>query len=257
MTRLSLSRIWSQAYRSFIIMRAESFRLLDVSIWPFVLLLSTALFANYVTDDARILGMIVLGALGWRVLYHFQMEPVQGIMDEYWHNSLEHLFVTPIRVAEVLMGGLLSSVFKAGIVAAMFLAMGRVFFGFTVPDWGLFLAGVLAAVVCGIIMALISLGVAFLKGSDSYAFLYALADVMAVLSGVFYPLAVFPKAVQTAVQVLPTTHAFDLLKAVVGMAEPHPVRFLAVAGVWLILAIWFNRWAFQKARKEGRLVRMK
>jgi len=87
--------------------------------------------------------------------------------------------------------------------------------------------------------------------------LYALADVMAVLSGVFYPLAVFPKAVQTAVQVLPTTHAFDLLKAVVGMAEPHPVRFLAVAGVWLILAIWFNRWAFQKARKEGRLVRMK
>ena len=251
----SLSRSWSQAYRAYLMVKHEGFRLLDITVWPLVLFLSTVLFAHFVTSDPNILGMIVLGALGWRVLYHFQMEPVQGIMDEYWNNSLEHLMVTPIRIYEILLGGWLSALAKITIIGAMFLLLASFVFDLQLA-WGI-VPGLLAVIFCGFILAIISIGVAFLKGSDSYAFIFAFTDVMAVLSGVFYPTTVFPKVLEQAISILPTKHAFDFLKATVGMAEPSLLLFILTALLWLFGAVSFTSWAFKKAKREGKLVRMK
>lgn len=252
-----LSRVWSQAYRSFIVTKSNEFRLLDVTLWPFVLFMSTLLFAHFVTTEMAIIGMLVLGALGWRVLYHFQMEPVQGIMDEYWDNSLEHLMISPISIWEMLFGGTISALIRSVAVGLMFLLLGKLLFGFAVTAWGMFWMGIAAVVICGMILALFSMGVAFLRGSDSFGFIFAFTDVIAVASGVFYPTDVFPEWLRLAVQIFPTTHAFDMLKETVGMAEASIPLFLITSACWLLASILFIRWAFRKARREGKLVRMK
>ncbi len=253
----SARRAWSQAYRAFILIRANSFRLLDVSVWPFVLLMSTLLFAGFVTASAQVVGVVVLGALGWRVLYHFQMEPVQGIMDEHWDHSLEHLMMSPVRVREILFGGMVSALAKSLVVGAMFLAVGHFLFGLAIPSWLALLPALLAVIVCGVILALFSLGVAFLKGNESYGFIWAITDVVAVLSGVFYPTSVFPGPLRAAVQALPTTHAFDMLKSLVGVGSPDLPLFAITAAAWLALAALFCGWAFRRAKRQGKLVRMK
>jgi len=259
MNELSLSgrRILAHAYHILVSARRDAFRLFDVTLWPLVLFLSMTLFAGAFTHDRRVIGLVVLGALGWRVIYHFQMEAVQLYMDNYWHGTLEHVMISPVRWWEFVLGGAISAVFKILVIAALFLGLGHAVFGFTVARWAPVLTGFLACAGCGLALSVFSLGVALLKRGDAFAFIFAFPDAVAVLSGVFYPVSVFPAPVRLLAETLPTTHAFNLLKATLGMAPWEPGRCIVFLAIWLALAILFTRWALGRARRDGKLVKMK
>ena len=250
-------RVHAHAYHIALALRRDTFRLLDVTLWPMVLFLSMGLFAQSFTHDPKVLGVVVLGALGWRIIYHFQMEAVQLYMDNYWMGMIEHVMISPVRWWEFVLGGAVSAVVKILIIALAFLGLGRVLFHVTLHRPGAVLLGFLACAACGLVLSIFSMGVAFLKRGDAFAFIFAFPDVIAVLSGVFYPVTVFPKPVQALAQTLPTTHAFNLLKATLGLAPHEPGLFLATLAPWLAAGILFTAWALAKARREGKLVKMK
>jgi ABC-2 type transport system permease protein len=252
-----IRRSLAHAYHILITTRRDGFRLLDVSVWPLVLFLSMTLFAGAFTRDRGILGIVVLGALGWRVIYHFQMEAVTLYMDNYWFGMIEHVMISPVRWWEFILGGALSAVLKILVIATLFLGLGHFVFHFSVERWPATLAGLLACAGCGLVLAVFSLGVAFLKRGDAYAFIFAFPDAIAVISGVFYPISVFPAPVRLLAQTLPTTYAFNLLKSTVDHAAWQPGRFLLTLTVWLALGTLFTSWALRKARREGKLVKMK
>ncbi len=250
-------RVYAHAYHITLSLRRDAFRLLDVTLWPLVLFLSMGLFAQSFTRDPRVIGLVVLGALGWRIIYHFQMEAVQLYMDNYWQGMIEHVMIAPLKWWEFVLGGAISAVVKILVIAFSFLLLGRVLFGFTVRTPLATLSGLLACAACGLVLAIFSMGVAFLKRGDAFAFIFAFPDVIAVLSGVFYPVTVFPRPVQVFAQILPTTHAFNLLKATLGQAPGEPGMFLATLFPWLVAGAVFTQWALAKARREGKLVKMK
>lgn len=250
-------RIYAHAYHITLSMRRDAFRLLDVTLWPLVLFLSMGLFAQSFTKDPRVIGLVVLGALGWRIIYHFQMEAVQLYMDNYWQGMIEHVMIAPLKWWEFVLGGAISAVVKILVIGFSFLLLGRILFGFTVRAPLATLAGLLACAACGLVLAVFSMGVAFLKRGDAFAFIFAFPDVIAVLSGVFYPVTVFPRPVQAFAQILPTTHAFNLLKSTLGQAPADPGVFLATLLPWLAAGAIFTQWALAKARREGKLVKMK
>jgi ABC-2 type transport system permease protein len=254
---LSLKRILAHAYHILVSARRDAFRLFDVTLWPLVLFLSMTLFAGAFTHSRQVIGIVVLGALGWRIIYHFQMEAVQLYMDNYWMGMIEHVMISPVRWWEFILGGAISAVGKIAVIAMLFLGLGHSVFHFTVEDWPATLAGFLACACCGLVLSIVSMGVAFLKRGDAFAFIFAFPDAVAVVSGVFYPVTVFPAPVQALAQTLPTTHAFNLLKATLGMGPWDPPRFLLTLGFWLLLAVLFTTWALKKARRDGKLVKMK
>ncbi|BDU76874.1 ABC transporter permease [Mesoterricola sediminis] len=255
--RLALLRIAAHAYHIGLNLRRDAFRLLDVTLWPLVLLLSMGLFCRAFTPDPRTLALVVLGALGWRVIYHFQMEAVQIYMDNYWMGMIEHVMISPARWWEFILGGAVSALGKILVISALFLALGRWFFHASFPDARGLAAGMLACAACGLVLAVYSLGVAFLKRGDAFAFIFAFPDVIAVLSGVFYPVTVFPAPIQAFARLLPTTHAFGLVKAPLGLDEARPLLFLATLVPWLLGGILFTGWALRRARRLGKLVKMK
>jgi ABC-2 type transport system permease protein len=233
------------------------FRLMDVTLWPLVLFLSMGLFARSFTHDPQAIGVVVLGALGWRIIYHFQMEAVQLYMDNFWQGMIEHVMISPVRWWEFVLGGAISALVKILVIAFSFLVLGRVLFGFTPRHPLATLLAFLACAACGLVLATFSMGIAFLKRGDAFAFIFAFPDVIAVLSGVFYPVTVFPGPVQAFARILPTTHAFNLLKATLGMAAGEPGRFFATLVPCLVAGCLFTTWALEKARREGKLVKMK
>jgi ABC-type polysaccharide/polyol phosphate export permease len=162
-----------------------------------------------------------------------------------------------MRWWEFVLGGAVSAIAKILIIAAAFLFLGRVLFHVTLHQPLTVLLGFLACAACGLVLSIFSMGVAFLKRGDAFAFIFAFPDVIAVLSGVFYFVTVFPKPVQVFAQTLPTTHAFNLLKATLGLAPYEPGWFLATLAPWLVAGILFTSWALGKARREGKLVKMK
>jgi ABC-2 type transport system permease protein len=253
----SIRRVLAHAFHILVAARRDTFRLFDVTLWPLVLFLSMTLFAGTFTHSRHVIGVIVLGALGWRIIYHFQMEAVQLYMDNYWMGMIEHVMISPVRWWEFILGGAISAVAKIAVIALLFLGLGRAVFHFTVQDWPATLAGFGACACCGLVLSVFSLGVAFLKRGDAFAFIFAFPDAVAVLSGVFYPVTVFPAPVRLLAETLPTTHAFNLLKATLGLAPWEPLRFLGTWVLWLALGLAFTSWALAKARREGRLVKMK
>jgi len=253
----SLRRILAHAYHILVSAKRDAFRLLDVTLWPLVLFFSMSLFAGSFTHEPRVIGIIVLGALGWRIIYHFQMEAVQLYMDNYWMGMIEHVMIAPVRWWEFVLGGAISAVGKIAIIALLFLGLGHYVFHFTVRHWAATLTGFLACAGCGLVLSIVSLGVAFLKRGDAFAFIFAFPDAIAVLSGVFYPVTVFPAPLRLLAQTLPTTHAFNLLKATLGMAEWEPLRYCATLALWGTLAVLFTSWALRQARRAGKLVKMK
>jgi ABC-2 type transport system permease protein len=253
----SLRRILAHAYHILISAKRDTFRLFDVTLWPLVLFLSMILFAGAFTHRREVIGVVVLGALGWRIIYHFQMEAVQLYMDNFWMGMIEHVMISPVRWWEFILGGAISALGKILVIALLFLGLGHSVFHFTVEAWPATLLGFLACACCGLVLSIFSMGVAFLKRGDAFAFIFAFPDAVAVLSGVFYPVSVFPAPVRMVAETLPTTHAFNLLKATLGMARWDPSRFLVALAVWLVLAVLFTTWALKKSRRDGKLVKMK
>jgi ABC-2 type transport system permease protein len=178
-------------------------------------------------------------------------------MDNYWMGMIEHVMISPVRWWEFILGGAVSAVGKILVIAVLFLGLGEALFHFRVEQWGTTLAGFLACAGCGLVLSVVSMGVALLKRGDAFAFIFAFPDVIAVLSGVFYPISVFPAPVRLVAETLPTTHAFNLLKSTLGMGPWNPLVFFATLVGWLVLAVLFTGWALKKARREGKLVKMK
>ena len=238
-------------------LKADMFRMMDITVWPLVAFLSTALFAAFVTTNKDVLTMIILSTVGWRIVYNFQIEPAHIIMEDTWSGSLEQLFVTPIRTWELLVGGWIIAFIKTIIVALLFVGVSTVLFSFSMPNMNILVLGLLASIIAGMAFSLITLGIAILKGPNSYGFLYALIDAITVVSGVYYPTTVFPWPLHAIAQLLPTTHAFNLLKQAAHIGEASFLYLILTSMLWLIIGTLFCSWAVTRARSTGRLVRMK
>lgn len=252
-----MKRIAAHARQLFNGLRRDSFRLLDVVLWPMVLFFSITLFASAYTKDPKAMGLIVLGSLGWRIICHFQMEGVQLFLDNYWYGMTEHLMVSPGHWWEFVLGGAVSALFKISVVGFILLGLGRVVFGFQVVRWGATFVGLLACAACGLAFACLAMGVAFLKRADSFPFIIAFPDAIAVLSGVYYSTALFPWPLALLAQCLPTTHAFNLLKSTLGMAEANLGLFFLTFIPWGLASVLFASRALERAQRKGLIVRWK
>jgi lipooligosaccharide transport system permease protein len=77
---------------------------------------------------------------------------------------------------------------------------------------------------------------AFAKGYDFFNYYMTLVlTPMFILSGVFYPVSSLPAPLQTAVQMLPLTHAVDLVRPLIaGQPVTHVTLHLAVLAAYAV-----------------------
>ena len=59
-----------------------------------------------------------------------------------------------------------------------------------------------------------------------------------------------------ALNYFPTTHAFNLVKSIFGMAQVDYTMLVATTAAWLIMAFIINRIFFHMGRKKGTLVKV-
>ena len=79
-----LSRILSQVYKNINTLKRNSFRLADILIWPMIFLFTLTFFVTYLGSDKVYLNMIILGMIGWRVIYFLNLEMVSTFTEEHW-----------------------------------------------------------------------------------------------------------------------------------------------------------------------------
>jgi len=251
-----LKRIYSQVYKNIVILRRNYFRLFDVTIWPLTLLFSITLFVNSINTSKEITAMVILGVIGWRAVYHLQFDMSTSYMDEYWSHSINHFLISPIGKIEFLLGNVITGIIKFLFVLILYILLGKWLFSFSIANIPVFIFGIFILGIFGIILGIISMSLMVLYHDNAYTATYIIPDLLVLLSGVYYPITIFPTIVQKIIVFIPAVYGFNILKSTIGMAQvDYSMLFFTLLG-WLVFALVLFYFSFNRAKKIGRLGKM-
>lgn len=254
-----LERIYSQIYKSSKSIKRNSFRFADLTIWPLLYLFPLTFFVTYLGSDQSFLHLIILGMIGWRMVYFINHEMISLYVEEYWSKALPHLMLSPISRLEYSIGAASAGLLKAGFVTALYLVISNYVYGFWIDDWATFLFGMFFLALVSLILGLFLLGAAYYikEKGDAFSIAFIVPDALVLLSGVYFSIeSVYPDYLLPYIRLLPSTHAFDVLKSMIGFAQPDIPMLFATTAAWLVIAYMFNSYMFELARKEGKLTRL-
>ncbi len=253
----SLERMYSQVYKNVHSLRRNTFRLADVLIWPMIFLFTLTFFATYLGSDTVYLNMIILGMMGWRMIYFLNLEMVSTFVEEYWSKSLAFLLISPISRIELALGSAASGVLKGVFVIFTYVVFTNAMYGFEIPDWGLFAVAMAFMAIIGFSMGLVTLGIGYYWKEEAFNIAFIWPDVIVLLSGVYFTVeSVYPPELLPLINALPSTQAFNLLKSMVGIGAPDIPLLAALSAAWLAAAYLFNGFMYEKARRAGKLTRL-
>ncbi len=153
-------------------------------------------------------------------------------------GTLRRILTTPTRKATYLFGTIFGQVILA--LVQMSLLVG---FGILVMkvNWGNDLGGLAVMLVAGALSAAAlgtMLGTFVKSAGQAQGLSIMLGMVMALMGGCWYPLELFPKVIQNAVKILPTTWAMEGLLDLT-LRDQRLVAILPEAGVLLGFAAVF------------------
>ncbi|MDE2239191.1 MAG: ABC transporter permease, partial [Rhodospirillales bacterium] len=123
-------RIWGLVYRHVCMYRRSWPRLAEIAYWPTLELLIWGFTANFFSRDLHGSSPILAGAaliagvLLWEIVLRAQIGVTLSFMEEIWSRNLGHLFVSPLRPAEMVLGLLAVSVIRTciGLLPATIIA---------------------------------------------------------------------------------------------------------------------------------------
>lgn len=259
-------RIWGMLYRHLALYRSSWPRLLELAYWPVLQMLIWGFTAQFVasrmgTGGAALAGATLLGGvLLWEVALRSQMGVAISFMEEMWSRNLGHIFVSPLRPWEMVAALLGMSVIRmlGGILPAIAVA-------FLLYAFNLFAMGPILVLFFANLMAMgwwVALGVVSLilrHGQGAEALAWSVLFGLTPFAAVFYPVAVLPHAMQVVAFLVPASHVFEGMRALV---LHHVILWDQMGWAVLLNLVWTGLGAllfarqFRQARLRGALVSM-
>ena len=216
--RKSLVRVWSLALRHYFLIRGSWPRLLELVYWPALQMtlwgFITIFFQMHSSWLAQAAGILITAVLLWDIMFRSQLSFFLSFLEEIWSRNLGHLFVSPIRPIEMIVALLVVSMVRTliGVGGAALLAI----YLFDVSIFSLGAPLILFIVnltIMGWSLGLVvsALVLRFGQGAESLG--WAAIFFVQPVSGVFYPIDVLPHWLQVIAAVIPASHIFEGLRA--------------------------------------------
>jgi ABC-2 type transport system permease protein len=258
----SLRRIRALVLRHIYLLRSSGPRILELVYWPTVQMVLwgfiTVFLVNHSSWLAQASGVLLSGVLLWDVLFRSQLGVSLVFMEEMWSRNLGHLFVSPLRPFELACSLITMSLIRTliGVGGAALIAIPL--FDFSIFSLGLpLLAFFLNLIVMGWSIGLLVSGIVLRYGLGAESMAWIAIFAVQPISGVYYPIATLPTWLQYVAAMLPASHVFEGMRAVL---FDHSFRvdllWYAVALNVVYLSAGFLSFLafFKKARVRGQLL---
>lgn len=238
-------------------------RVSDMVYWPVLDIIVWGFFTIYLARGNQLQPGVVTFLLGavilWGIFFAFQRDMAVGFLDELWARNLINLFSTPLTVGEYMTGLILVNVLKVliGFTAASLVAWCAYSFNIFPLIWK-FLPFIANLVVFALTLGIVITGMIFRYTTRIQALAYSFAGLLNPVSCVLYPIASLPRYLRGIAWMLPTTHSFEGMRAILAGKGFSPLHFWWGAGlnvVYMAIGIGFFRWIFEAARRRGLLVK--
>lgn len=268
----SLQRIWGLVYRHLAVYRRSWPRLVETAYFPTLELLIWGFTANFfmhmrpgaamvtggAVSAAPIAGALLAGVLLWQVMLRGQLGVTFTFLEEIWSRNLGHVFVSPLRPAEMVATLLAVSVMRTVVGVLPAIAIAYFCYAFNLFGLGqvliLFFVNLL---VMGWWVALGIVALLFRYGAGAEALAWTLAFGITPLACVFYPVTVLPAWLQPFALALPAAHVFQGMRAALlhHSVEWHQLAQAALLNlIWMALSIAVFGAQFRAARIRGALI---
>jgi ABC-2 type transport system permease protein len=261
---VSPQRIWAMCLRYFYLMRGSWPRVLEMAYWPTMQMIMwgfiTQFLASHSNYIAQGFGVLLSGVLLWDVLFRSQLGFSMSFLEEMWSRNLAHIFASPLKPGEFIVSLTVMSLLRTviGIVPATLLAI--VFFGYSVYDLGLSLAGFFFNLsILGWSIGLMTSGLILRFGLGAESLAWVSIFALAPISGIYYPIEVLPDWLQPVAWALPSSHVFEGMRALLldGVVRGDLLlRGFAINVVYFTLGVVIFMLSFRAARNNARLIQV-
>ena len=215
---ISWRRVGAMTLRYWYLLRSSWPRLLELSYWPTVQMLTWGFLQLYVGQNAgffaRAGATFIGGVLLWDILFRGQLGFSISFLEEMWSRNLANLMISPLKPIEFVLAMMAMSIIRLliGMVPVTLLAI--FFFGFNLYGMGFALAAfflnlILTSWSVGVFVS----GVIMRNGLGAENLAWTIMFLLMPLCCVYYPVAVLPHWLQIFAWMLPPTYVFEGMRA--------------------------------------------
>ncbi|MGD8873554.1 MAG: ABC transporter permease [Gammaproteobacteria bacterium] len=260
----SAGRIFAMVLRYVYLLRRSWPRILELIYWPAVQLILWGFISKFFVEHsswlAQASGVLMAAVLLWDVLFRAHLGVSLAFFEEMYSRNLGHLFVSPLRVTELVSALLVISLLRTliGISGAALLAIPL--YHFSIFGLGLPLLGFFAnLLVMGWSIGLLVAGMVLRFGLGAESLAWVSIFAIAPLSGIYYPVSTLPGWLQPVSWLLPSSHVFEGMRQLMfGQVMRTDLMWQAIGLnlVYLAAGTGFFLLAFHSARSNGLLLRV-
>lgn len=238
----SRTRIGALLLRQYYLLRSSPSRLIEILFWP-TLDVTVWGFANlYLADQSGLImrsAQFLLGAaLLWQVLIRSEINMLLVFLEEMWSRNFGHLFVSPLRPHEFVLSIIIASVLRTVVGTGIALLVATLLFPGNLLPFSLPLAMmVFLLFMMGWSVGLLLIALIFRLGMGGEWLVWMAAFAVMPLTCVFYPVSVLPALLQPVALLIPATHVFEGMRAILGGNSLPVEHILAAFGLNLLLLL--------------------
>ncbi len=259
----SAERVFALLLRQLYLYRRSMIRSLEIVYWPVMDLLVWGFLSVYVArlrgGGAVAIAFLVGAMILWDIFFRVQQAISVSFLEDIWTRNLANVFVSPISTGEFLTATMLLGVLKVIVIGLLLAVLASVLYAFNIFHYGLpLLPFILNLIFSAWGMGIITTALILRFGQGAEALAWAVAFLFQPFSAVFYPVQVLPVPLQAIAWMLPTTYAFEGMRAVLD-GHPLPWGYVAWAmvtnAVLLGIAVAVFARVMRIARELGLLLR--
>ncbi len=260
--RAALNRIGAMMLRYLYVLRSSWPRMLELAYWPTMQVILWGLISNFLvsTSDwlAQAAGVLIAAVLLWDVLFRSQLGVSMVFFEELYSRNLGHLFVSPLRLHELIAALLAVSLIRTCIGVGIAALIAIPLYDFSIFSLGLpLLAFFSNLLVMGWSVGLLVAALVLRYGLGAESFAWVAIFALAPISGIYYPVDSLPTLLQPIALALPSSHVFEGMRALMFDQQfSYVLLFNAIAlnTLYLIAAVTVFAHAFRAARRRGLLL---
>lgn len=194
-------------------------RILSILWWPSIQIVLWGFFSAFL-DDQNIspystVSVLLTAVILWDILFRGQLGLSITFFEEIWSRNLCHLFITPIKNSEIIIGLIFTSMIRTliGLIPAIFISI--YYFKLDFFSLGFYMISFFFNLIfTGWSIGFVVSGLVLRYGQAYEELAWVFIFLLLPFSCVYYPLSSLPEIMQGFAQVLPTVHIFESMRSV-------------------------------------------
>ena len=255
-------RMYGLFLRHFYLITRSFPRVLDLIYWPSIQITLWGFISNFFASHSTYYNNAVGVILTCAILYDFLFRTSIGFnmlfLEEIWSRNFTNLFISPIRIWEIITSLVLTALIRAliGLVPAIILTSPL--FGISILDLGIYLFFIfLSLYIFGITLG-IFVSAGLLRFGPSFENIaWSTMFLLAPFGCIYYPAEILPDFFQKIAYSLPLVYIFEEARSILinqTVNFEHILKAFYLNGIYLIIAISLFYYSFYQARKRGTLI---